>query len=106
MSRQKPAPTKAKNSVKDIPNASKTETKQQFVIRLLKKPKGANIEEICKITNWQPHSVRGFLSGTLKKRMGFVIENEKTTAGGRRYKIVKPLDNQTSQNKAGTKANS
>jgi hypothetical protein len=38
-------------------------------------------------TEWQAHSVRGFLSGTLRKKMGLKIESAKSAAGERRYSI-------------------
>jgi hypothetical protein len=42
---------------------------------------------ISKITGWQPHSVRGFLAGTVKKKLGLTLESEKTSSG-RIYRIV------------------
>ena len=48
-------------------------TKIQIFIAPLRRPKGASIPELAKATNWQPHSVRGFLSGTLKKKQGLGI---------------------------------
>ncbi|MEH6791987.1 DUF3489 domain-containing protein [Parasphingorhabdus sp.] len=46
---------------------AKPQTKSDTVIALLGRAKGAALDEICKVTNWQPHSVRAFLSGLRKK---------------------------------------
>lgn len=54
---------------------------------LLSRPEGARIDEMCSATGWQTHSVRGAISGGLKKR-GLAVSSEKT-AGVRVYKIVK-----------------
>ena len=62
-------------------------TKQAKIITLLQRQKGATIAELTKITSWQEHSIRGFMSGTLKKRMGFDIISEKSSKGTRRYSI-------------------
>lgn len=63
-------------------------TKAGIVVELLSRGEGAAIAEMAAATGWQPHSVRGFLSGALKKRRGFRIEAEKDDAGVRRYRIV------------------
>jgi hypothetical protein len=62
-------------------------TKQAKIISLLQRKKGATIAELCKLSGWQEHSIRGFMSGTLKKRMGFNIISEKDSKGTRRYRI-------------------
>ena len=59
---------------------------------LLKRPKGATLEDLTKATDWQAHSVRGFLSGTLKKRMGLTVLSEKDDKGTRRYRIQAGVD--------------
>jgi len=64
-----------------------TATKSTQITMLLQRGKGASIEEMMKATGWQPHSVRGFMSGTLVKRKGLKIESDKTE-GERRYHIV------------------
>jgi hypothetical protein len=65
-------------------------TKQALLIDLLKRKKGATIEKIVAATGWQPHSVRGAISGTLKKKLGLMVTSEKLGDGPRRYRIVAP----------------
>src|SRR5437763_2730863 len=61
--------------------------KTATVLQLLRRPEGAALEELMAATEWQAHSVRGFLSGTLRKEMGLTIESAKSAAGVRRYSI-------------------
>ena len=51
---------------------------------------GATLKELMKATGWQAHSVRGFLSGTLGKKMGLALESSKGKDGERFYKIALP----------------
>jgi len=62
-------------------------TKTERIITLLKRPSGATISDIMAETGWQPHSVRGFISGQLSKRLGFRIESSKGS-GERVYRIT------------------
>ena len=62
-------------------------TKQEALIALLRRPEGASIAEIMEAANWQAHSVRGFISGSLKKSLGLEVTSEKVEAGGRVYRI-------------------
>ncbi|WP_246737598.1 DUF3489 domain-containing protein [Nordella sp. HKS 07] len=62
-------------------------TKAQKIISLLQRNAGATIAELSKATGWQAHSVRGFLSGTLKKR-GFQIKSSQKEGKPRRYVIA------------------
>jgi hypothetical protein len=62
-------------------------TKQARVIEMLRRPEGATIVEIVDATSWASHSVRGFLAGSLKKKLGLAIESEKDNEKERRYRI-------------------
>jgi len=64
-------------------------SKQANVIELLRRPQGASLSEMQKATGWQAHSVRGALSGTLKKKLDLSITSERTDSGERRYRIAK-----------------
>ncbi len=82
--RAEPKPCVAKPS----PPAVRPGTKQALLIDLLKRKKGATIEEIVEATGWQAHSVRGAISGALKKKLGLAVTSEKVQARGRVYRIV------------------
>lgn len=62
-------------------------TKQELVLSLLSRPKGACIDEIMQATNWQKHSVRGFLAGTVKRKLAFTLISTKNEGEERRYRI-------------------
>ena len=63
-------------------------SKQAALITLLERPSGATIEEMVKATGWQQHSVRGVISGVLKKRLGLSIASDKDGERGRIYRIA------------------
>jgi hypothetical protein len=63
-------------------------TKTAKILALLKRPAGASLQQLRKATGWQAHSVRGFLSGTLKKKMGLRVTSTKLPDGERTYRIV------------------
>jgi len=67
--------------------APRTETKGANIIHLISRPNGASLQEIMAATEWQPHSIRGFLSTAGKKR-GLKIESAKNEAGTRVYRIA------------------
>lgn len=80
------APKKATSArAEGVREGSKTEK----VLDLLKRSGGATLAEIMKATDWQPHSVRGFISGTLGKKMGLKVESVKGEDGERTYSIAK-----------------
>jgi hypothetical protein len=78
---------KAKTS-KASPAAPRPDSKQALLIELLQRKEGATIAQAVKATGWQPHSVRGAISGTLKKKLGLVVTSEKMEGGGRVYRIA------------------
>ncbi len=63
-------------------------SKTAKILALLKRPNGASLEQLQKATGWQPHSVRGFLSGAIKKKMGLRVRSEKPADGVRTYHVV------------------
>jgi Protein of unknown function (DUF3489) len=68
--------------------SARRDTKQAKVIAMLKRPSGATVDQIMKATGWQPHTVRGFFAGALKKRLGIEVTSEKREDGARVYRIV------------------
>ena len=62
-------------------------TKQDTLIAMLRTPEGANIEEIVAATGWLSHTVRGSMSGALKKKLGLTIASDKMDGRGRVYKL-------------------
>ena len=67
---------------------SRDNSKQAQVIAMLRRPEGATIAQICEATGWQPHTVRGTLAGTFKKKLGLEITSTKETGAERVYKVV------------------
>ena len=57
------------------------------VLDLLKRPDGATLAELMKATGWQAHSVRGFLSGTVGKKLGLTVTSSKAEEGERTYSV-------------------
>ena len=63
-------------------------TKTSVIVGLLKRDAGATLQELMDASSWQAHSVRGFLSGTLKKKQGLSVTSAKDDRGVRRYRIL------------------
>jgi len=61
-------------------------TKAATVLAALRQPGGTTIAALTEATDWQPHSVRGFLSGTVRKRLGLAL-TVKQVDGERRYRL-------------------
>jgi DNA-binding MarR family transcriptional regulator len=72
-------PTKAAPAGKPTPRAG---TKQARMIELLRRPEGATVEQIAAATGWQNHTIRGAISGALKKKLGFNVEATRTREVG------------------------
>jgi len=68
--------------------AARAGTKQSVLIELLNRRDGATIAEAMKATGWQPHSLRGAISGTLKKKFGLAVVSDKVEGRGRVYRIA------------------
>ena len=78
----------AKKSTQRASRLSERTTKHDRVLGLLRSKGGTTIAAISKVTGWQPHSVRGFFAGVVKKKLGLTLESEKTRSG-RIYRIVR-----------------
>jgi hypothetical protein len=85
------APTKTKAGKRARkPSAAHTArdgSKKAKILDLVKRPGGATLKALMKATDWQAHSVRGFLSGTVGKKMGLTVASAKGEDGERRYSI-------------------
>ena len=75
-----PHPSSAKQT-------ERTETKQGRILAMLRAPSGVTIDAIMHATGWQQHSVRGFLAGVVRKKLGFNLVSA-ATEGGRLYRIT------------------
>jgi hypothetical protein len=63
-------------------------SKKAAVLEMLRREGGATLSEIAKATDWQNHSIRGFISGTISKKMTLKVESRRDTAGDRVYRIT------------------
>ena len=63
-------------------------SKQAEVIRMLRRPEGATIRQICEATGWQQHTVRGTFAGAFKKKLGMTLTSENTTGAERVYRAA------------------
>jgi hypothetical protein len=79
----------AKKAPKGVKKAKSARggSKTNQVLELLRRPEGITAKELMKATGWQPHSVRGFLSGTVGKKMGLTVTSTKGEDGERSYSI-------------------
>ena len=69
---------------------AKTGTKSETVVALLSRSRGATIDEMMTVTGWQAHSVRGFIAGTVTKKLGRSVASELSNKG-RVYRILREL---------------
>ena len=86
-SKRAKAPVAEGGEQKPRPENEAGQSKLAALIALLRSPEGATLPQMTTATGWQAHSVRGAMSGALKKKQGLTITSEKTEAG-RVYRIV------------------
>lgn len=78
-------PVKAKTAT--APPPAPHTTKQDQILALLHRPQGASLQDLIAASRWQAHSVRGFLAGTVKKRLGLALVSSKADGEARSYRI-------------------
>jgi Protein of unknown function (DUF3489) len=80
------AARKTSKAQSDIKRKGTVGSKQDRVIALLRRPGGVTLNDLVKATGWQPHSVRGFLAGMIRKRLKLPLQSQKVK-GARTYRI-------------------
>lgn len=88
---EKTANTTAHRNRKEPPTKQPVEertTKYAALLRLLKQADGTTIPDMMQATGWQQHSLRGFLAGTVKKKLGLTLISSKVDGQHRRYRIA------------------
>ena len=88
----KVAPLKAQPATKaananNPATAPRAGSKTETILDLLKRPDGVSLKELVKATGWQPHSLCGFLSGTIGKKMETPVESFQSSEGDRSYRL-------------------
>ena len=94
--REKPKASRRPSSAPTAPNKADPgddlpiarTTKHDRILTLLRRREGATIPEIMEASGWQQHSVRGFLAGTVKKKLGLTLSSSKAAGEPRRYQIA------------------
>lgn len=84
---RKASPVKKATEGKKKAKGARDGSKAAKVLDLLKRPGGATAKELGKATGWQPHSIRGFLSGTVSKKLRLTVTSTKDEDGERTYSI-------------------
>ena len=69
-------------------SAARSGSKAETVLELMSRKEGTTLAEIAKATDWQNHSIRGFVSGHVTKKLKLKVESTKSDAGERTYRIV------------------
>ena len=83
-----PTPAPASKNATDAPSAEPgKDTKLGILITALRRKKGATIADLIEATGWQAHSVRGAISGALKKKLKLEVMSEVVDGRGRVYRI-------------------
>lgn len=80
--------TDAAAGASNQPHTFRAGSKAEIILKKLKTAKGVTIDELVEATGWQSHSVRGFMSGTVKKKLGLEVASEPGKDGVRRYRIA------------------
>ena len=71
------------------PSVSASDTKQSRLIAALKDRQGVTVKDLVALTGWQPHTVRGTISGVLRKKLGFrIVASAAPDSRERRYRIL------------------
>lgn len=86
-SSKRPKARPLESEVAEIYRSPKASTKMQTCLDLLERKTGAALSELMAATSWQAHSVRGFVSGTVRKKLGHSIITSRDNDGGCRYRI-------------------
>ena len=81
---------KAKGRKKAAPDGqgAREGSKKAKILELLRQPDGATLKDLMAATGWQGHSVRGFISGAIVKKMGLKVESQKRADGERAYSLA------------------
>ena len=87
-SRKKAASAKKGGPARQGGKEARDGSKKAETLELLRRPKGATLQEIMKATGWQAHTVRGFVSGALIKKQGLKVESFRSEDKERTYRIA------------------
>ena len=68
--------------------APQPSSKRDLILSMLRRKQGGSLAEMQAASGWQAHSLRGFMSGTVKKLLGLRLQSIKPKDGERRYSIV------------------
>jgi hypothetical protein len=85
--RTRPAKSRKRPTPKAKAHTARDGSKKADIIRLMERAKGVTLAELMEATGWQAHSVRGFISGTLGKKLKMKIDSFRTEKGARTYRL-------------------
>jgi uncharacterized protein DUF3489 len=87
--RLKPVSTAAHQQLRsESQPIARRQSKKAHIIAMLRSPDGATIEAMARAANWQPHSIRGFLAGVVRKKFGLTLVSADSKNGRRIYQIT------------------